>query len=275
MDIIELKKICQKDHYDDLHEAVVRKISIYFTKWIVNSNITANQLSLVSLILGFTASLIFLIPAGIHWFFIPAILVINAILDHTDGEVARYRGESSLTGLFVDRLYTVIVFPFILICAATRLCWDEGSMTPLIFGALGAWTAGLMRYLRANVAYSFSDAIRNPEKAKTSQHLLDRLKGETLNIEGLSSTRADDSLLKRLIYFATAFVSKGLILSLFLFLCIVLYLYQNEVFGLNGLYIYLIANLTVTTLANIYLIRAFILNRTPDRLFAEYLKNHE
>ena len=104
MDISELRKICQKEHYDDLHQALMRRFSIYFTKLSIKLNITANQLSIFNVLLGLTASLIFLLPKGIHWFIVPAALVLITILDHSDGELARFRNESSLTGLFVDRL---------------------------------------------------------------------------------------------------------------------------------------------------------------------------
>ncbi|NQT97414.1 MAG: CDP-alcohol phosphatidyltransferase family protein [Candidatus Marinimicrobia bacterium] len=275
MDISELKKICQKEHYDDLHQVVVRKYSIYFTKLLVKYNITANQLSIINVFIGIAASLIFLLPAGIHWFLIPVMLVLVTILDHTDGEIARFRKESSLTGLFVDRLLPVTIFPFILICIAIRLSWDIGSIVPLIYGALGAWTTCLMRYLRASVAHSFSDAIRNPLKATISQQQLKQFKGKTINIDGLGSTGAKDTLLKRLIYFASSIIIKGLGISIFILLCIFLYLNKIYVLGLDGLYIFLILNFATTFLADIYLIRLIILNKTPDRLFVEYLRNHE
>jgi len=275
MDISELRKICQKERYDDLHQVLMRKYSIYFTKLLIKTNITANQLSVINVSLGLAASLIFLSPKGIHWFFVPATLILVTILDHTDGELARFRNESSLTGLFVDRLLPVTIFPFILICLAIRLSWDVGSNVPLIYGALGAWTTCFMRYLRASVAHSFSDAIRNPHKATTTLYKSKQINDRTVNLDGLGSAGAKDSLLKRLLYFVGALFIKGLGISMLMLVCIILYLNEIYVLGLNGIYIFLISNFAATFLADIYLTRLIILNKTPDRIFAEYLENHE
>jgi len=275
MDISELRKICQKEHYDDLHQALMRRFSIYFTKLSIKLNITANQLSIFNVLLGLTASLIFLLPKGIHWFIVPAALVLITILDHSDGELARFRNESSLTGLFVDRLLPVTIFPFIIICIAIRLSWDIDSNVPLIYGALGAWTTCFMRYLRASVAHSFSDAIRNPHKAITSLPKSEKIEDKTVNIDSMGSTRVKDSLMKRLLYFVGALFIKGLGISILMLACIILYLNDINVVGINGLYIFLISNFVATFLADIYLTRLIILNRTPDRLFVEYLENHK
>ena len=275
MKISELRKICQKERYDDLHQVVMRRFSIYFTKLLIKTNITANQLSIINVFIGLAAALIFLLPKGIHWFFVPAALILVTILDHSDGELARFRNESSLTGLFVDRLLPVVIFPFILICIAVRLSWDEGSNVPLSDGALGAWTTGYLRYLRASVAHSFSDAIRNPLKATTSLHKSEQINDNTVNLDGIGSTGAKDTVLKRMLYFVGALFIKGLGISILMLACIILYLNDINVAGINGLYIFLVSNFAATFLADIYLTSLIILNKTPDRLFLEYQKKQE
>jgi len=84
--IEELRKICQgTDKWPQ------RRISIYITKFLLRTSITADQVTVLDIIVGFVGSA-FLFLRGCLYPFIGALLLqLFIILDLVDGEVARYR----------------------------------------------------------------------------------------------------------------------------------------------------------------------------------------
>lgn len=79
-----------------------RLISIYITKLFLYTPITANQVTILSLVVGAIA--VWLFTDGSYWKSITGAVLFLCyhILDLVDGEVARYRGSSSTSGMFLD-----------------------------------------------------------------------------------------------------------------------------------------------------------------------------
>lgn len=108
--IKELRKICQTPR--DIHNyegmfnyfrvRIWRTPSIYITKLFLYTPITANQVTMLMIFLGFVIS--FLFSFGSYWYAVAAAIIIEVVylLDAVDGEVARYRKQSSVTGVFLD-----------------------------------------------------------------------------------------------------------------------------------------------------------------------------
>lgn len=95
-----------------------RKISIYLTKLLLLAHFSANQVTLLNLLLGLVIGLVFIIGKGT-----PIVMFIGAlglhlwiILDHCDGEVARYRKETSITGEYFDYILHYILHPYFVFC---------------------------------------------------------------------------------------------------------------------------------------------------------------
>lgn len=114
--IKKIREICQEKAKGGgfwYVEAVLRKISIYFTWLFLLTPISPNQISILSLIPGLAASILF--STGQAWgFLIGAIcLQLYEIIDCCDGEVARYRRQTSSTGKYVDMLVETVVHPFV------------------------------------------------------------------------------------------------------------------------------------------------------------------
>lgn len=114
--ILELRDICQKSYpkeHIELTQKVYRKFSIYVTKLFLYMRLSGNQATLIHMLSGFTAGLCLVFRLNI----IGAILLqLWYLLDLVDGEVARYRGEQSMTGSYFDRVSHYITHPFFFIC---------------------------------------------------------------------------------------------------------------------------------------------------------------
>jgi len=88
--IKKLRKICQRP------DCIQRTVSIYFTKLLLNTKITPNQVTLIDSVFGLSGALLFFI--GTDWAFILGgiLLQLFEIFDCVDGEIARYRRSKGM-----------------------------------------------------------------------------------------------------------------------------------------------------------------------------------
>jgi hypothetical protein len=115
--VSQLKQICRPHNrkQDWFIRLVARPISIYITKILLYTPVSANLVTLMMLIFGILAGISFTLDN--YWASLAGglILILNIILDCVDGEIARFRNTSSLQGAYLDRLIHIIVSPFIFI----------------------------------------------------------------------------------------------------------------------------------------------------------------
>lgn len=102
----ELNQKCQKPNYKTVGNWMVRKIlrpaALPITWLLLHTPVTANQVTFASMIVGFAGiGLMALKGTGA---FVLGVLLLQFwyLLDHVDGQIARYRGTVSLTGRFFD-----------------------------------------------------------------------------------------------------------------------------------------------------------------------------
>ncbi len=111
MNLERYRQLCQKNESENylLDKYIFRKISIYVTILFIRLNITPNQATFLSL-LACLGSLYFLLFHSAGMLIIAALLIFTYyILDHVDGELARYyiqtgRMKPSLSGHYFDVL---------------------------------------------------------------------------------------------------------------------------------------------------------------------------
>lgn len=114
--------------------------SIYITRLLLSTNITANQVTLFNLLLGIvSAGLLFcnsweLKLVGVIF------LYLHTVLDRTDGEIARYRKTYSLKGIYIDEIIHLIVPPLFFLAFAFGLPPHSplSSLTLCIAGSIAA-----------------------------------------------------------------------------------------------------------------------------------------
>ena len=82
----------------------MREISLRWTRHLVNTRVTPNQLTYLMVLAGVAAGAALLIP-GLTGAVLAALLIqLYLLLDCVDGEVARWRGQTSITGVYLDRV---------------------------------------------------------------------------------------------------------------------------------------------------------------------------
>ena len=119
--IKELKKICQKENDNWYGRYFVRKISIYITKLLLKTEVTPNQISGLSILIGIIAGIFFVF--GNYWYTLVGalLLLLSNIVDCVDGEIARYRKSASVAGKYIESLNDYIVHSFIFVCISFGL----------------------------------------------------------------------------------------------------------------------------------------------------------
>jgi phosphatidylglycerophosphate synthase len=138
-----LRKICQEsrkaaDTWHGIH--IARPISIYITRLFLLWNISANTVTLLFTLIGIIAAVCFFL--GTNKFMIIGALLLQFwyILDHVDGEIARYKKETSLTGVYFDRISHYIVQPLIFFALGMGIYRNDNSLIYIMLGFLSGFS---------------------------------------------------------------------------------------------------------------------------------------
>lgn len=117
----ELRAICQAGKQDAPGWYLIhRRLSIYITWALLHTPIRLNQVSLLMMFCG-VAGAALLVPRRLEINAIGfLVLYLAFLLDKVDGEIARYRGASSVHGIQLDRFHHRLIEPFTLLAAAYR-----------------------------------------------------------------------------------------------------------------------------------------------------------
>jgi len=146
--IKELRRLCQdlegKRKPSHFYEYLFsHRISIYLTKILLYTKITANQVTFISISTGILGALFLSIPK-ITFSIIGVILIqLWNILDCVDGEIATYKKSKNITGRYFDVLSNYIVEPFIFICLAVGLYLQDGKIFILFCGVSSSFSSFL------------------------------------------------------------------------------------------------------------------------------------
>ncbi len=136
--IKELRRICYDGRKGPLtlyNKHIGMKVSIYITKLLLYTPITANHVTLAMLILGIVGSI-----SLFNGHFLIGLLLIHftVILDDVDGEIARYRKKPSMLGMYIDTMYHIITSHLMFFGYAYALYSIYQNKLLLIFGFLSA-----------------------------------------------------------------------------------------------------------------------------------------
>ncbi len=116
---------------------MLRKVSLRITALLVRTPVTANQLTGLMIVVGLVAA----VPAALAgwWMALVAVLLVQVyfLLDLCDGEVARWRRQTSITGVYLDRVGHYLVEAALLSAYGIRAGGQEWGM----WSTLGVLTA--------------------------------------------------------------------------------------------------------------------------------------
>lgn len=95
----------------------VRRLSLYLTRLVIPTRVTPNAMTWTMVLVGVLAAVCMAIDSV--WAALAAVLLIQVqiLLDCSDGELARWRGQSSPVGIYLDRVahyVTETLFPIAL-----------------------------------------------------------------------------------------------------------------------------------------------------------------
>lgn len=143
-DLDELRRVCQPPATMDrrsgehwLARLWLRRLSLRLTALLVRTSVTPNQLTVLMIAVGLLAAVAAALP-GFGWALAAAALVLGYfLLDLCDGEVARWKGMTSLVGVYLDRVGHYVVEAALLVAYGFRAGGQEvGGWTTV--GCLGA-----------------------------------------------------------------------------------------------------------------------------------------
>ena len=134
-----------------------RPVSIYLTWICVNLNISANQVTVAQLLVGLVAAAAVVCPEV--WIAMLGLFLFQFayMLDHVDGEIARFRKQASLTGKFLDEIGHETVVPLMYLGFAVGDFLRHGRWEVIPFGALaGLFSLRFDLLAKADVIVNFA-----------------------------------------------------------------------------------------------------------------------
>ncbi|WP_336207733.1 CDP-alcohol phosphatidyltransferase family protein [Nonomuraea sp. LPB2021202275-12-8] len=115
----------------------MRRLSIYVTWLMTKTSVTPNQLTWVMTVAGIVAGVVLALP-GLWAAALAAVLVqVYLLLDCSDGELARWTGQTSLAGVYLDRVGAYFTEAAVLV----GLGWRASAVLPDWYTVLGVAAA--------------------------------------------------------------------------------------------------------------------------------------
>jgi len=82
----------------------MRRVSPYLTRLLLRTGISANGVTWLMILAGVTAAGVLALPGLVPAIGAVLLIQLQLLLDCSDGEVARWRGEKSVLGVYLDRI---------------------------------------------------------------------------------------------------------------------------------------------------------------------------
>lgn len=118
---------------------ILPHVSIYLTWILLRLGLTGNQATGLMMFCAILGPFLYL-QGGTSGYVAAAVLLWLAwILDHSDGEVLRFRKESSAFGIFLDRFTHRISYPLVYLLLGFVFYRETGAVTFLGVGAAAAY----------------------------------------------------------------------------------------------------------------------------------------
>lgn len=160
--LAELRTICRKGDRDPLWISNIfwRPFSIYVTWLFIRLGVSPNQVTFVGVILAIASSLILLDPSTAVYLASVVVMQLFFLLDHVDGELARFRahhlGDSSdQSGPYFDILTHYFQGPTLYYCLGAGLGAMDGSRWFFLLGTIAAiGSSGFPRFVASFLTLS-------------------------------------------------------------------------------------------------------------------------
>ena len=187
------KRLCQKNESENylLDKYIFRKISIYFTIVSIKLGFSANQATFLSLLAALGSLYFFTLNSAGAMITAAALLFLYYMLDHVDGELARYyiktgRQSPSLSGHYFDLLvhrYSTNLMLFFMGLSVYRLFGYEYAVLLGFIACIGvsSFPNVIAAHVLAGQLARNPGSIEEPE----AQRLLEQLERKEEQIRGV------------------------------------------------------------------------------------------
>ncbi|MFD5032183.1 CDP-alcohol phosphatidyltransferase family protein [Streptomyces sp. NPDC058405] len=122
----------------------MREISLHVDPYLVNTRISPNQLTYLMVVVGVIGGAALLVPGLTGAILAVVLFQIYLLLDCVDGEVARWRKQTSITGVYLDRVGHYLCEAALLIGFGIRgadIFHQNGTATNWLWAFLGTLAA--------------------------------------------------------------------------------------------------------------------------------------
>jgi len=138
----ELNQLCQKPQYTTVGNWMVRHIlrdlALPITWLLLHTSVTANQVTLFSLVIGLGGIFLFAFPPTSAFLAGALLLQFWYLLDHVDGQIARYRKTACLSGRFFDFLTHHVIHGMIFFSLGFYAFHVTGQLFFVVWGFLAS-----------------------------------------------------------------------------------------------------------------------------------------
>lgn len=110
--------------------------------------ITPNRLTVLSFVLTIATSALILWDGAYSLIVAGVMLQVAYVIDCMDGQLARYRGVSSIQGSFYDKWGDLVKFPFVIFALSLAAFHRSGSDLSVILGLVCVFLIGYLPYLK-------------------------------------------------------------------------------------------------------------------------------
>ncbi|MFX0043509.1 MAG: CDP-alcohol phosphatidyltransferase family protein [Candidatus Hodarchaeota archaeon] len=166
-EIIQGKKVAKRKMKKDWWHAMYTFISRYVTWILVKTPITANFITISGFIIGILG--LFLIGIGNNFLIIAGfiLLYIYYISDEVDGEVARYKKQTSLRGIYYDEIGHLFFQGWFFFALGYSIFRINEEFLYIFFGVIATFFLFGLRFVRkiATLASIKSDAKKIADKS--------------------------------------------------------------------------------------------------------------
>lgn len=220
--ISQLREIAQREKTNAdprLSYRLFRFVSIYITRAILFTSITATQVTVLSILIGLIGMLLIANQAQAVSVVGFMLMFFYHLLDKVDGEIARFRNHHSIYGIYLDNIGHYITSGGLVIAAAFRLATlSEMPMVVFLIGVIGGVASILSRVEKHAPFHLYSQYVME------SPGLVDSLPAQssTLTRESIRAVRKQGRLailrhgpvaiLRELVLTLTSFPVSALIL---------------------------------------------------------------
>jgi phosphatidylglycerophosphate synthase len=114
----------------------MRRLSPYLTRVLLRTPISANGVTWLMILAGVGAAAVLALPGLLPAIGAVLLIQLQLLLDCSDGEVARWRGQKSLTGVYLDRIGHWVTDAALPIALGIRADGDEYVVLGLVIAVL-------------------------------------------------------------------------------------------------------------------------------------------